>query len=105
MSRPEASWRRQLMTQPALADLRFWEIQDSYEINGTVRATSSKSLTLGDFAKGFSLRFSNRHEEWSWQTADWDCAPAVSTIEPARFATYTEGQWVASRVYSKLCDA
>lgn len=97
MGRPEASWRRQLMTQPPLAELRWRKTEDETKVNGTVRASSPKGLTLGDCAMESSIRLSSWHERWSWQGIDWDFAPAVLTIEPARFAAYTEGQWISER--------
>ncbi|CZT18393.1 uncharacterized protein RCC_04237 [Ramularia collo-cygni] len=95
MDHPQASWRRQLITQPPLAELNWWYFEGDVRITKTVRASSSIGVTLGDFANGISLRSRYYHERWSWQRADWDHAPAVAKIEPARKSAYTEGQWVA----------
>jgi hypothetical protein len=95
MDHPDASWRRQLATQPPLAELNYRRYEDGVEITGVIRASTTVGLTLGDFAKRRSLRCSKKHETWSWQTIGWDHAPAVWAIEPAVRASYTRGQWVA----------
>lgn len=98
MGRPEASWRRQLITQPPLAELNWWDFDDGgVEITGTVRATSPAGLRMQDFVgeSGKTLPFGNKHEGWTWLESKWDHAPAIAAIEPARRAEYAEGQWVA----------
>lgn len=95
MGHPDASWRRQLLTQPPLAELKRWSYHDGVGVPNVIRASPHIGLTMGDCAEEYSLRFPSIHERWSWQKVDWDHASAVSKIEPARFATCTEGDWIA----------
>lgn len=100
---PDASWRRQLITQPPLTEMQFWHVQtdrnnlDDRDRPGTMKPRSGTALTLGDFVDEQEKHPSFHCGGWGlfWRALDWRHTSAVANIEPARLAEYEASSWVA----------